>query len=50
MGVLIRHYLGVEPPQDLEELLELYAEALFLEDRQIAVMAAAIGKAFSGKQ
>jgi hypothetical protein len=47
MGILVRHYLHEEPDRDLDGLLEQYAAALFLEDRQITVMASAIGRAFS---
>jgi len=50
MGILIRHYLHADPAQDLDELMEQYAEALFIEERQTQVMAAAISKAFGGKQ
>lgn len=48
MGLLIRCYLRVEPAADLEELLEQYAEALWIEERQAAVMTGAVAKAFSG--
>lgn len=47
MCILVRHYLHEEPDRDLDILLQQYAEARWLEERQIDVMAAAIGKAFS---
>jgi hypothetical protein len=48
MEVLIRHYLAVEPAGELDVLLDQYAAALWLEERQMAVMTAAMAKAFGG--
>jgi hypothetical protein len=49
MQLLVRHYLREEPAQEMDDLIEQYAEALFLEERQIEAQAAAIAKAFGGK-
>ena len=49
MAILIRHYLRVEPGQDLDELLEQYTEALWIEERTAAVMTNAIAKGMGGK-
>lgn len=46
---MVRHYLLEQPAQDVEELLEQYVEALWIEERQLQVMAAAIGKVLGGK-
>lgn len=49
MEALIRHYLAVSPAEDLDTLLEQYAAALWIEERQMAVMTAAVSKGFAGK-
>lgn len=49
MAVLVRHYLRIEPARDLDILLEQYAEALWIEERQATLMANAVAKAFNGK-
>ncbi|MDD5107557.1 MAG: hypothetical protein PHC49_18335 [Desulfuromonadaceae bacterium] len=49
MGLLIRHYLHTEPGQDLDTLQQQYTEALWLEEREISMMATAIGRALGGK-
>ncbi len=48
MAILIRHYLMVEPDQDLDLMLEQYAEALWMEERMAQVMTNAVAKAFGG--
>ena len=49
MEILVRHYLLAEPAQDIETLMSQYVEAVWIEDRQVNVMAAAIAKALGGK-
>jgi hypothetical protein len=49
MGILVRHYLVIEPGQDLDELVEQYAEALWIEERQMTLMANAVAKGMGGK-
>jgi hypothetical protein len=49
MGILVRHYLHTDPDRDLEQLLEQYAEALWIEERQAAILGNAVAKAFGGK-
>lgn len=49
MGILIRHYLRVEPDQNLERMLEQYTEALWVEERTATVMTNAIAKGMGGK-
>lgn len=49
MEVLIRHCLAVEPAGDLEGLIEQYAAALWIEERRMAMMTAAVAKAFGAK-
>lgn len=49
MRVLVRHYLHTEPAQDLDELMEQYAEALWIEERQATLMTNAVAKAFNSK-
>ena len=49
MHLLIRHYGRQEPSEELEELLEQYVEALWIEERQATVLANAVGKALGGK-
>ena len=49
MEILVRHYLYVEPAQDMEALMSQYIEAVWMEERQINVMAGAIAKALGGK-
>lgn len=49
MGVLVRHYLLTEPAQDLDDLVEQYADALWIEERQMTVMTNALARAFGGK-
>ena len=49
MGALIRHYLRAEPEEDMEKLMAQYVEALWVEERQINAMAAAIAKALGEK-
>lgn len=46
---MIRHYLAVDPAEDLDILLDQYAAALWIEERQMAVMTAAVAKGFAGK-
>ncbi len=46
---MIRHYLHVEPADDLDRLLEQYAEALWIEERQATLMTNAMNKAMGGK-
>ena len=48
MEILIRHYLRVEPDQDLDRLTEQYAAALWLEGRQMQLMTGAVNKGFAG--
>jgi hypothetical protein len=47
-NILIRHYLREEPDQDLDVMLQQYADALWMEERFAAVMTNAVAKAFSG--
>lgn len=49
MAIMIGHYLQAAPSNDLEQLLEQYAEALWIEERQAIIMANAVTKAFNGK-
>jgi hypothetical protein len=49
MAILVRHYLMVEPDQELDVFLMQYTEALWMEERLAAVMTNAMGKAFNGK-
>lgn len=49
MGILIRHYLRVEPDQDLDRMLEQYTEALWIEERTATVMQNAVMKGMGGK-
>ena len=49
MGTLVRYYLHMEPAQDLDGLLEQYAEALWIEERQQTVIAGAVSKGMGGK-
>lgn len=49
MQILVRHYLRVEPSQDLDELIEQQAAALWIEERQATLMANAIAKGMGGK-
>jgi len=49
MAVLVRHYLRVEPDQDLDRFFEQYVEALWIEDRLGTVMAGAVNRGFNGK-
>ena len=49
MTILIRHYLRVEPDQDLDRMLEQYTEALWIEERLAAVMTNAVAKGMGGK-
>ncbi|BCS55199.1 hypothetical protein GSbR_26000 [Geobacter sp. SVR] len=49
MRLLVRHYLHTEPAQELEELMEQYVEALWIEDRQATLLTNAVAKAFGGK-
>lgn len=46
MAILIRHYLRVEPDQDIDLMLEQYAEALWMEERFQTMIASAVAKAF----
>lgn len=49
--LLIRKYIPNAPANmELEEFIEYYAQALWYEDREIKVHAAAIGLAFGGKE
>ncbi|MCG8643344.1 MAG: hypothetical protein MI862_26695 [Desulfobacterales bacterium] len=48
-SVLIKHYLKEEPETDMDRFFKQYASALFLEERQMDVMAAAISKALGEK-
>lgn len=45
---LISKYFGTEREMSLEEFMELYARALWYEEREINLMAAAIAKALGG--
>lgn len=49
MEILIRHYLNTEPSQDMDALMSQYVEAVWMEERQMNVMAGAIAKALGGK-
>ncbi len=49
MGILIRHYLMVEPDQDLDKMLEQYTEALWIEERTAIMMQNAVMKGMGGK-
>ncbi len=46
--MLVEHYIGKPPADDLNEFARQYAEVLWLEQREIDVTAAAIAKAFNG--
>ncbi len=46
---MIRHYLATEPEQDMERLMDQYAEAIWMEARTIDAMAAAIAKAMGSE-
>ncbi len=46
--LLIKKHLQRESDFGLEEFVELYAQALWLERREMDLMAAAIAKAFEG--
>lgn len=46
--LLIKKHLQREGDFELEEFAELYAQALWLERREMDLMAAAIAKAFGG--
>lgn len=48
MEAMVRHYLAVSPAEDLDALFDQYAAALWLEERQMAVMTAAVAKAVGG--
>jgi len=47
---LIRHYLRIEPSENMVEFLRQYVAALWIEERSMNVMAAAIAKALGGKE
>ena len=49
MGVLVRHWLHVDPADDLDELVEQHAEALWLEERFARTMQGSVAKAFGAK-
>ena len=49
MGVLVRHWLHIEPADDLDELIEQHAEALWLEERFKVAMQGSVAKAFGAK-
>lgn len=49
MQILVRHYLHREPSQDLDELIEQQAEALWLEERLAMMMSNAVAKGMGGK-
>jgi len=49
MGILVRHYLHAEPDRDLDTLIEQYAAALWIEERQATMYANAVAKALGGK-
>jgi len=51
MYPLVEHYFPGVDSDELtdDELVEYYAKALWLEDRQINNMAAAISRAFAGE-
>ncbi len=42
---MIRHYLRIEPDENLNGLLEQYADAAWMEERTVEAMAAAVAKA-----
>lgn len=48
--LLIKKYLQQEGDFELEEFVELYAQALWLERREMDLMAAAIIKVFGGEK
>lgn len=48
--LLIKKHLQRDGDFELEEFVELYAQALWLERREIDLTAAAIAKAFGGKK
>ncbi|QUO43458.1 hypothetical protein KDJ56_11155 [Brevibacillus composti] len=49
--LLIRKYIPDAPVNmELEEFIEYYARALWYEDREIKIHAAAIGMAFGGSK
>jgi len=50
MAILIRHFLRVEPDQDLDVMLEQYAEALWIEDRIASAMTNSMAKAFNANK
>lgn len=47
MELMVWHYLHREPATDLNELLEQYVDALWIEERQVQVMTEATARAFS---
>lgn len=49
MDILVRYYLRVDPAQDLDELMQQHAEALWIEERQAQIMTTAMAKAMGGK-
>lgn len=49
MGVLVRHWLRVEPSEDIDELCRQYGEAQWLEERFTASVQAGVAKAFGAK-
>lgn len=49
MQILVRHYLHQEPSQNLDELIEQQAEALWMEERLATVMTNAVAKGMGAK-
>ena len=47
MEILVRHYLHAEPAEDMDDLVNQYVEAMWIEERQMDVMVAAIAKAMA---
>lgn len=46
---MIRQQLNQAPADDMTQFIEQYTQALWLEERQMDVMAGAIAKALGGK-
>jgi hypothetical protein len=47
--LVIKKYLQEEPEGSIEELFELYAKALWMEEREVDNLTAAIQRAFPNK-
>jgi len=48
MEILIRHYLNVEPDQDLDRMLKQCAAAEWIEERKTTLLTNALVKALGG--